>query len=109
MHTSDTLQQFTDVCSPIEPTRVYIQNGELFKNQYEVLEELGKGRYGIVHKARDKEFGNYYAAKFVRCIKSKDKEKVREEIAIMNELKHPKLLQLTAAYENVKEIIMVTE
>lgn len=86
-----------------------IQNGELFTNEYDVLEELGKGRYGIVHKTRDKEFGNFYAAKVVRCIKSSDKDKVREEIDIMNALKHPKLLQLIAAYENPKEIIMVTE
>ncbi|KAK7590722.1 hypothetical protein V9T40_002335 [Parthenolecanium corni] len=98
-----------DVTSPVEKKKVNIQHGELFTNQYEVLEELGKGRYGIVHKTQDKEFGNFYAAKFVRCIKSKDKDKVREEITIMNALKHPKLLQLIAAYENPKEIIMVTE
>ncbi|XP_065224953.1 titin-like isoform X4 [Planococcus citri] len=109
MESIPTYITHADICSPIEPKRVYIQNGETFKDHYEVLEELGKGRYGIVHKVRDKEFGNYYAAKFVRCIKSKDKEKVREEITIMNQLKHPKLLQLMAAYENVKEMMMVTE
>ena len=88
---------------------MYIQNGETFNDHYEVQEELGKGRYGTVFKIRDKEFANYYAAKFVRCIKSKDKEKVREEITIMNQLKHPRLLQLIGAYENVKDIIVVTE
>lgn len=86
-----------------------IQHGELFTKEYEVLEELGKGRYGTVYKTQDKEFGNFFAAKFVRCIPAKDKDKVREEINIMNSLKHPKLLQLIAAYENPKEIIMVTE
>lgn len=104
-----TFIKIADVCYPIEQKRVNIQNSELFTNQYEVLEELGKGRYGTVHKTRDKEFGNFYAAKFVRCIKTKDKEKVREEVSIMNILKHPKLLQLIAAFENNKEIIMVTE
>lgn len=70
---------------------------------------MGRGRYGVVHKTRDKEFNDLYAAKIIRCIKAKDKEKVREEINIMNLLKHPKLLLLIAAFENSKEIIMVTE
>jgi len=99
----------TDVCSSNEPTLVTIQSGEIFANQYEVLEELGKGRYGIVYKIRDKENGNFYASKFVRCIKASDKEEVRKEVNIMNHLKHPKLLRLIAAYENNKEIIMLTE
>ncbi len=103
------MSQISDVTLPIEQKRVSVQNGELFYNQYEVQEELGKGRYGIVYKIRDKEFGNLHAAKFIKCIQSKDKEKVREEIAIMNLLKHPKLLQLIGAYEYNREVIMVTE
>ena len=49
------------------------------------------------------------AAKFVKCRKSEEKQKVREEISIMNDLDHPKLLQLVSAYENPRELIMVTE
>jgi serine/threonine protein kinase len=38
-----------------------------------------------------------------------EKQKVRDEIGIMNSLEHPKLLQLAAAYENPREIIMNME
>jgi serine/threonine protein kinase len=53
--------------------------------------------------------GQKYAAKFIRCIKTKDREKVQEEIDIMNILRHPKLLQLAAAFESPREVVMVME
>jgi len=49
------------------------------------------------------------AAKLIRTIKAKDREQVRQEIAIMNSLKHPKLLRLLGAYESVRETIMIME
>lgn len=49
------------------------------------------------------------AAKFIRCRTSKDRDKVQDEIDIMNLLRHPKLLQLAAAFETQKETIMVME
>lgn len=57
----------------------------------------------------EKSTGLNLAAKFVRTIKAKDRQQVHEEIDIMNRLRHPKLLRLAAAFENPKEIIMVTE
>lgn len=92
-----------------EPRLVSIEPGEKFKSKYDVLEELGKGRYGVVHKVTDLETGQKLAAKFIRCIKLKDREKVKEEIEIMNCLRHPKLLQLAAAFESPREIVMVME
>lgn len=74
-----------------------------------MLEELGKGRYGVVHKVIDQESGQKLAGKFIRVIKMADKEKVKEEIEIMSSLRHPKLLQLAAAFENPREIVMVME
>lgn len=92
-----------------EPRIVSIESGEVFKARYEVHEELGKGRYGVVHKVTDLESNQKLAAKFIRCIKIKDKEKVKEEIDIMNCLRHPKLLQLAAAFESPREVVMVLE
>lgn len=98
-----------DYGNTIEPKKVNIESGDLFTSQYELLDELGKGRYGVVFKVKERESNKYYAAKFVRCIKSKDKEKAQEEVDIMNCLRHPKLLQLDAAFENPREVVMVTE
>ncbi|PNF38135.1 hypothetical protein B7P43_G14603, partial [Cryptotermes secundus] len=92
-----------------EPRVVTVAPAEEFKANFEVLEELGKGRYGVVHKVQEHATGHKYAAKFIRCIKTKDREKVQEEIDIMNVLRHPKLLQLAAAFESPREVVMVME
>lgn len=86
-----------------------VRPGGDFRNRFEVFEELGKGRFGIVHKVVDKETGVTLAAKIIKCIKAIDRKKVQDEIAIMKSLTHPKLLQLSAFFETQKEIIMVME
>ncbi|XP_022161453.1 uncharacterized protein LOC111027387 isoform X2 [Myzus persicae] len=99
----------TDYGNTLWPKTVNIEKGEQFDGQYEVLDELGKGRYGVVYKVKERETNKYYAAKFVRCIKSTDKEKAQEEVDIMNCLRHPKLLQLDAAFDKPREVVLVTE
>ncbi|XP_026808599.1 uncharacterized protein LOC113550868 isoform X2 [Rhopalosiphum maidis] len=99
----------TDYGNTLWPKTVNIENGDLFDKQYEMLDELGKGRYGVVYKVKERETNKYYAAKFVRCIKSTDKEKAQEEVDIMNCLRHPKLLQLDAAFDKPREVVLVTE
>lgn len=88
---------------------VSTESGQLFNERYDVHEELGKGRYGVVRRIVEKATGLNLAAKFIRTIKSKDRQQVHDEINIMNMLRHPKLLRLAAAFENPKEMIMVTE
>ncbi|XP_065350367.1 titin homolog isoform X3 [Cloeon dipterum] len=80
-----------------------------FASRYHTHEELGKGRFGTVFKCTKVATGQKRAAKIVRCIKAKDREQVYEEIDIMNSLRHPKLLQLEAAFETARDIILVTE
>lgn len=98
-----------DEQSSFEPRLVTVDPGVDFKSRYDVQEELGKGRFGVVHKVVDKTTNQKLAAKFIRCRSPKDKDKVLEEIAIMNLLRHQKLLQLAAAFENLKEMVMVME
>ena len=69
--------------------------------QYELLEEIGKGRFGIVHKVEHKATGAIHAAKIVKCIKMDQYQKVRDEVNIMKSLSHPKLLRILAAYESI--------
>lgn len=86
-----------------------VEPGPEFKDRYEVLEELGKGRFGVVHKVVDKTTHQKLAAKFIKCRTSKDRDKVQDEIDIMNILRHQKLLQLAAAFENPRDMVMVME
>ncbi|XP_050068409.1 myosin light chain kinase, smooth muscle-like [Anopheles maculipalpis] len=90
---------------------VTIAAGGDFNEQFEVVKEVGKGRFGVVYKviARQGEAGTVLAAKKVKCIRMKDKERVWQETAIMESLEHPKLLRLFATFELPKEIIMVVE
>ncbi|BET02336.1 IG_like [Nesidiocoris tenuis] len=88
---------------------VKFEDGTCLQERYERLEELGKGRYGVVHRIRDTITGEEYAAKTVRCIKKQDRDKVAQELDIMNSLRHPKLLQLVAAYENPRDVTLVLE
>ncbi|KAK9499590.1 hypothetical protein O3M35_002607 [Rhynocoris fuscipes] len=88
---------------------VHFEDGNLFPLKFTTLEELGKGRYGTVHRVKERNTGKEYAAKTVRCIKKEDREKAQEEVQIMNSLKHPKLLQIIGAYENPRDVILVVE
>jgi len=95
--------------APFHHRTVELHEGSIFKTKYIVSDELGRGRFGVVFRVTDRESGEIFAAKFVRCRKKEDREKVKDEISIMNVLDHTKLLQLAAAYENPREMIMVME
>lgn len=88
---------------------VNLENGSHFSELYELKEEIGRGRFGTVYRCVEKMTSEERAAKIVKCLKTKDKNKVREEIDIMNRLRHPKLLQLAAAFENPRDIILIME
>ncbi|XP_071646927.1 uncharacterized protein [Temnothorax longispinosus] len=104
------LQEEEDEFEPSFEARLVVpEEGKLFAERYDVFEELGKGRYGVVKKVIERPTGMNFAAKFVKTIKAKDREQVREEIKIMNALRHPKLLLLAAAYESPRETVLITE
>ncbi|XP_011495829.1 PREDICTED: myosin light chain kinase, smooth muscle-like [Ceratosolen solmsi marchali] len=109
-HAEDKLKVEEDEASLEDGDKVVTaEDGHLFKELYELHEELGKGRYGLVKRVVEKKSAKSFAAKFVRTVKTSDRQQVRDEMKIMNLLRHPKLLRLTAAFESPKEIVMVTE
>ncbi|XP_038047057.1 myosin light chain kinase, smooth muscle-like isoform X3 [Patiria miniata] len=75
---------------------------------YDMKEQCGKGRFGVVYRCLEKKSGKQFAAKFIK-IKSSDRQAVRSEIVIMNELHHPKLLQCVDAFEGPRQVVMVME
>lgn len=89
---------------------ICVKSGGDFKSRFEILEELGKGRFGVVYRVQEREESKrILAAKVIKCIKAQDRQKVMEEISIMKSLQHPKLLQLAASFESAREIVMVME
>lgn len=57
----------------INSNQINVTPGGDFKSRFTIQEELGKGRFGIVHKVIERETGQVLAAKIVKCIKAKDK------------------------------------
>ncbi|CAG0886838.1 unnamed protein product [Darwinula stevensoni] len=98
-----------EIAQPFEHRIIQLEPGEEFAERYEVEEEVGRGRFGTVYKVTEKTTRKKFAAKFIKCLKLRDKSKVHEEIDIMNMLEHPKLLMLAAAFEKPREIVMVME
>ncbi|XP_054607970.1 myosin light chain kinase family member 4 isoform X3 [Nothobranchius furzeri] len=75
-------------------------------NQDEVL---GGGRFGQVYKCLENSSGLTLAAKIIKARSQKEKEVVRNEIQVMNQLNHANLIQLYAAFESRNDIILVLE
>ncbi|XP_051557106.1 myosin light chain kinase 2, skeletal/cardiac muscle-like isoform X2 [Myxocyprinus asiaticus] len=72
-------------------------------------EILGGGRFGQVHKCIENSSGLTLAAKIIKARCQKEKEVVKNEIQVMNQLDHANLIQLYAAYESRNDIILVLE
>ncbi|XP_071782628.2 uncharacterized protein mylk4a [Centroberyx gerrardi] len=72
-------------------------------------EILGGGRFGQVHKCVENSSGLTLAAKIIKARSQKEKEVVKNEIQVMNQLDHASLIQLYAAYESRNDIILVLE
>ncbi|XP_056270507.1 myosin light chain kinase family member 4 isoform X2 [Pseudoliparis swirei] len=72
-------------------------------------EVLGGGRFGQVHKCIENSTGLLLAAKIIKARSQKEKDVVRNEIQVMNQLNHPNLIQLYATFESRHDIILVME
>ncbi|XP_067110032.1 myosin light chain kinase 2, skeletal/cardiac muscle isoform X2 [Osmerus mordax] len=72
-------------------------------------EILGGGRFGQVHKCIENSSGLTLAAKIIKARSQKEKDVVKNEIQVMNQLDHANLIQLYAAYESRNDIILVLE
>ncbi|KAK9403577.1 myosin light chain kinase family member 4 [Crotalus adamanteus] len=76
----------------------------IFKN-----EVLGGGRFGQVHKCEEKETGLKLAAKTIKARSVKEKDEVKNEISIMNQLTHMNIIQLYDAFESKNDLVLIME
>ena len=76
---------------------------------YDVYEELGTGAFGAVHRCVEKATGKTYVAKFLNTPQAADKQCIRKEIDIMNQLHHPKLINLHDAFDEKHEMVLILE
>ncbi|KAI7810058.1 putative myosin light chain kinase 2, partial [Triplophysa rosa] len=102
-------------CTPPPPApfnhRIVSAKPNQINNFYTInrQEVLGGGRFGQVHKCIENSSGLTLAAKIIKARSQKEKEVVKIEIQVMNQLDHANLIQLYAAYESRNDIILVLE
>lgn len=67
----------------------------LHKHKYERLQELGKGSYGVVYRARNRESGEQVALKKLRYSLEDEGLPVStiREICLLRDLQHPNIVQ----------------
>ncbi|KAG5330677.1 MYLK protein, partial [Acromyrmex charruanus] len=99
--------------SEIEPSFPYrdvtIRRGVEFKDDYDIQSELGRGKFGIVYRCKEKRSGLMLAAKVVNIMKKEDRRAVQREVDIMRRLQHPRLIQLYDSIDAGKQIYVVLE
>ena len=81
-------------------------------NNFKLIRELGKGAFGLVILAIDKETNIEYALKKVErnlIIKYKMQDYLRREVKIMYECDHPNIIRLFSHFEDQTDVYLVTE
>ena len=89
------------------PQHISVKQGNAY-DKYEILEEIGTGAFGVVHRCIEKSTGRVFAAKFVNAYNAAEKETVCKEVLslflitlypalvqvmTMSELRHPSLIR----------------
>ncbi|XP_063384631.1 myosin light chain kinase, smooth muscle-like isoform X1 [Cydia fagiglandana] len=103
----------TDPVGEIEPPFAYrdvtIKRGTDVNDFYEMLSEIGRGKFGTVYLCREKTTGLELAAKLVSVARRDERRNVEREVDVMRRLRHPRLIQLYDAYEWGKHMCVVLE
>merc|ERR1719431_1752602 len=97
-----------DVYSKYVPQPVDIKHTSVYE-KYDILEEIGTGAFGVVHRCKEIKTGNVFAAKFIPVSSAVERDLIRKEIDIMNHLHHNKLINLHDAFEDEDEMVLIFE
>lgn len=97
-----------DIWSKGHPQPADFKLGSVY-DYYDIFEELGSGAFGVVHRAVEKRTGRSFAAKFISTPSAAEKQIVRKECDVMNQLIHPRLLNLHDIFDEGDEMVLITE
>jgi calcium-dependent protein kinase len=79
-----------------------------FEDDFEILDELGAGGFGSVHKVRHNRLGLHGAAKMIP--KRRDnRQELLNEIDALRKLDHPHIVKLQQVYDGKKDICLILE
>ena len=86
-----------------------LPSGDLYKEEYEVHQKLGQGGFAKVFLVRRRDGDETFAAKCIRTRGWREKERAREEVAMLEMLENKFIIKFVAAFESPKEVILITE
>jgi len=89
-------------------TPVVTKTDAKYESEYKSLDELGKGKFGVVYRCERASDKLHLAAKFIKKTPNSKKE-VTREIEMMNKLHHKRLISLYDAFETTTEMIVIME
>ncbi|XP_033728113.1 LOW QUALITY PROTEIN: obscurin-like [Pecten maximus] len=76
---------------------------------YYILEELGRGRHGIVRRVLDKSSGKQYAAKFIPVADPEMKHFFRQELYNLRAASHKNVVGVVDAFQSNRSLVIITE
>ncbi|GMH15259.1 hypothetical protein Nepgr_017100 [Nepenthes gracilis] len=78
--------------------------------KYELLNELGKGSYGAVYKARDIKTSELVAIKVISLVEGEEGyEEIRGEIEMLQQCSHPNVVRYFGSYQGEEYLWIVME
>ncbi|KAF3779713.1 Serine/threonine-protein kinase [Nymphaea thermarum] len=116
------LQQRKDAFGVDEGTRKSVRKGSVSSvpdsvvvredpsTKYELLNELGKGSYGAVYKARDLKTSELVAIKVISLSEGEEGyEEIRGEIEMLQQCNHPNVVRYLGSYQGEEYLWIVME
>nr|XP_034299501.1 obscurin isoform X4 [Crassostrea gigas] len=79
------------------------------EDYYYVLEEIGRGRHGIVRRVLDKFTGSQYAAKFIHVCDEHQRRFFRTELNVLRWLNQRGVPKVVNAFVTERRIVIITE
>jgi len=85
--------------------------GGKIEDNYDISEEIGRGAFSVVKRAKHKKTGTSFAVKFIekKYVDKQDLVLLGREIDIMKKVNHPNVLKLQEVYETDETIALVME
>ena len=80
-------------------------------NNYDFIQELGRGAYGVVYKALNKKTGMTRAIKKIdkNLMNADEISQLVEEVDILKHIDHPNIIKIYEFYQTSKFFYIVTE
>ena len=90
---------------------MFFQNKTKFTDEYKLMDRIGSGGFGTVHKWMNISNNSIWAVKMIsKTSLNKDKlAKIAKEVEIIRDLDHPNIVKIYESFEDPKHLYIVTE